>query len=127
MMPATPPGEEIVVLDATFVVIPGNVAGFALDLPAGWLAIDARLVDTHEPRPVVLTLLGYGGFDPPAKLDVPVGRDGWSGSLVLAGGVYSCNLAVSAPVGSPTGDDDAPTELPPHTQRVALRMRLRPE
>ena len=131
-MPATPPGEECVVLDATFVVMPGTVTGFALDLGPGRLEVEARLVGPNGPRPVLLTLLGYRGFDPPVRIDVQVGREGWSGGATLAGGVYECNLAVRPPVdeeavGAPVTEDDTPAELPPFTQRVALRMTLAPE
>ena len=132
MIPANSPGDERVVLDATFVVMPGNVAGFALDLGPGRLTVDARLVGAREPQPVLLTLLGYRGSDPPARIDVLVGREGWSGGITLAGGVYACNLAVRPPVDeeavdAPVVADDTPAELPPFTQRVALRMTLAPQ
>ncbi|MDP8921615.1 MAG: hypothetical protein M3O34_01905 [Chloroflexota bacterium] len=127
MIPAGPPGDERVVLDATLVVIPGTVTGFALDLGAGRLTIGARLVGGQEPRQALLTFLGYRGYDPLARVEVPVGRDGWSGIVALAGGVYTCNLAVNAPANAPTGDDDASVELAPFTQRVALRMTLAPQ
>ncbi len=124
MIPAGPPGDERVVLDATVVVIPGTVTGFALDLGAGRFTVGAHLVGGQEPQQTLLTFLGYRGYDPPARIEVPVGRDEWSGTVTLAGGVYTCNLTVNAPISAPTGDDDASVELAPFTQRVALRMTL---
>jgi hypothetical protein len=55
-----------------------------------------------------------------------VGRDGWSGGVALAGGVYACNLTANAPADAPADEDDGSPELPPFTQRVALKMTLAP-
>ncbi|MDP8923367.1 MAG: hypothetical protein M3O34_10890 [Chloroflexota bacterium] len=109
-------------LDATIMVTPAADAGLALQLEAGRLTVMAQLADDDVPAPVFLTFRGYRDSDPSAHIEAQVGREGSSASVMLAGGVYACNLHASAPV----RDDADLREVAHQAQFVALRLTLAP-
>ena len=114
--------NERVVLDATIMVTPAADAGLALQLEAGRLTVTARLADDDVPAPVFLNFRAFRNADPSALIELPVGRDGESVTVALAGGVYACNVHVNAPV----PDNADLSDVAHQAQFVALRLTLAP-
>jgi hypothetical protein len=94
----TVPNDERVVLDATLMVTPAADAGLALQLGAGRLRVNARLVDDAVRAPTVLFVRADRDTDPDARAEFPISQAGESTTIDLRGGVYAIRVHVNAPV-----------------------------
>jgi hypothetical protein len=113
---------EHVLIDAIVVATPVADPGLAVQLGPGRLAVSARLADDDVQAPTVPMLRSDRNADPGASLDMPVAREWETGTVDLAGGVYSLRLHVN----DATPEDATLGEIRTVTQFVELRIVYAP-